>query len=419
MNRFMHAYTQQLSRWRRASLGVTAATLILGGHVLPAGLAIASPPIQRQQGWNAVLNVARLTKARQLVVQLDILDKPVTRYANAVYQIYARQSGRWVSVYTNQGARLIQRSAGRVVLAPEVISIKTLEDQLGRKLDANQELKTVVTLRYDMQGQREQRVLFESVQQYQAISQSSTTQLVAVRPSSPGYSNDDDDRERVRRGESRFSLNILQRRTTLQNVIARVSLKPLYGNGYGQERLIGDFRYKLKEKKHKAKFIKGLYAGDRVVVRLFTPQNQFIGYSEFELLAKKTAVSLVLPDRPEYYGTVRTIYGVDTNEDLRIDRNVQVYDYFTQVKRVQDYRNTNVTFLRSIQSNTLGAFTLADLPAPRSNCVYPTSFQSGSYSLLSRSIQVFGSNLSPYLVALPGQQVKVIDINTTQVTANC
>ncbi len=415
MKRFTYAYTQSIARWRRATLGVTAATLILGGNLVPPA-AIAKPAVQRQQGWNAALKVARLTTSQKLVVQLNILEKPVTRYANAIYQIYARQNGRWVSVYTNQGARLIQNQAGRVVLAPEVISIKELEKQLGRRLEANQELRTVVTLRYDLTGRQEQRISFESIERYQAIAQTTTTQLVAVQSSSFNDFDDDDDKVRVRRGESRFSLSILQRNVTLQNVIARVSLKPQGRQGFGKERLIGDFRYKLKDKKHKAKFIKGLYTGDRVVVRLFTPQNQFIGYSEFEILSSKTAVALVLPDRPEYYGTVRTIYGVDRNEDLVIDRNTQVFDYFTQVSQVQDYRNAKVTFLRSVQAMNLNSFALAGLPAPRSTCVYPTSFQSGSYSLVSRSLQVFGADLAPHLIALPGQQVRIIDINTTQVT---
>jgi hypothetical protein len=219
----------------------------------------------------------------------------------------------------------------------------------------------------------------------------------------------------VRREESRFSLAIVQQQITLPNVIARISLKPKHANGYLTEQLIGDFRYKLKTKQ-KAKFIKGLHVGDRVVVRLFTPDNQFIGYSEFELLSNSTTVSLVVAHRAEEFGIVRTIYGVDANQDFAIDRNAQYYDYFTQITRVQDYRSARVTFFNSIQASVLNFFNLPGLPTPQPTCSYPTSFSSGSFRLVSQTIQAFGSSLTSGLVALPGSIVQIINISQTRVS---
>jgi hypothetical protein len=219
----------------------------------------------------------------------------------------------------------------------------------------------------------------------------------------------------IRREQSRFSLAILQQQITIPNVIARISLKPKHSDGYLPEQFVGDFRYSLT-KKQKTKFIKGLYVGDRVVVRLFTPQNQFIGYSEFELLSSSSAVSLVVAHRAEEFGIVRTIYGVDANQDFAIDRSSQYYDYFTQISRVQDFRATRVTFLNTVQTSLLSLFNFSGLPQPQPTCTYPVSFASGSFSLINQTVQVFGSTLSSAFVSLPGQLVQIINVSTTRVS---
>jgi len=220
----------------------------------------------------------------------------------------------------------------------------------------------------------------------------------------------------VRREQSQFSLTILQKKGKLSNVIARVSLKPKQGNSFLTEQFVGDFQYKLKSKNQTAKFVKGLYAGDRVVVRLFTPQNQIIGYSEFELVAGNAAVTLVLPDRTRDYGIVRTVYGVDTDQDYSIDRRVAIYDYFTQVSQVQRFSTARVTFWSSVQSLYLNAFDVSDLPSPRSNCIYPQSFQGGSFSLVNQVIQMFSVNLPSALIQLPSQIVQVINVSSTTIS---
>lgn len=414
--------------WKRLSIAAMAITMIGGGiaPIVPV-LTTAATASERQQGWNAALKVARLIQSNQLVLQLNVLDKPATSYANAVYMIYARRNSQWVQIYTSQGARLIASGARSAVLEPEVISISDLERKLGADL-SNVELKAVAQLRYDSRGERrDQRVEFEQVQNYSTIAQTTTTQLFSTYSASQVSTTqttvasaqpviNTSTSTSMRQEQSRFGLTIVQKSAALKEVIARVSLKPRQADGYLSEQFVGDFKYKLKGKKQKAKFIKGLKAGDRVVVRLFTKENRFIGYSEFELLASGTAVTLVLPDRPADYGIVRTVYGIDANDDFVLDRNVQTYDYVTQVTQVQDFRQAQVTFFSSMQmlsSSVLQSFSTEGLPALRRNCVYPASFTSGSYALVSQVVQAFSSSSATAITALPGQVVQVMTINST------
>lgn len=399
------------SFWRKGSVALMASTLLLGSYSTHKA-AIASPvQITQQQGWKAALNVARLVTNRQdsgLVLQLDILNKPQTSYANAVYQVFARRNSQWVQIYTSTGARLITSYAGQVTLAPEVISLSDLRRQLGDNVDLNNlELRVTTQLRYDIRGgQRDQTVRFEETQSYRTIAQTTSTQLVSSTSTSTTTTN---------LNAGNFSLAILQKQAALNNVIARVSVRSRTTQGFSSERFLGDFRYKINKK---AKFVKGLKAGDRAIVRLFDTENQFIGYSEFELLSENSAVTLVLPNRPATSRIVRTIYGVDTNQDSTIDSGTQIYDYFTQVSQVtrQSYQSARVTFFSSVQSFNVNAFTLAGLPTPPPTCTYPTSFSSGSFLLVDRSIEVFRSGLSSALIALPGQQVQTINISSTNLS---
>lgn len=397
------------SFWRKASVALMASTLLLGSYSTHKAAIASSAQVSQQQGWKAALNIARLVTSRQdsgLVLQLDILNKPQTSYANAVYQVFARRNSQWVQIYTSTGARLITSYAGQVTLAPEVISLSDLRRQLGDNVDLNNlELRVVTQLRYDIRGgQRDQTVRFEETQSYRTIAQTTNTRLVSSTSTPPTSLN-----------AGNFSLAILQKQATLNNVIARVSVRSRTAQGFSSERFLGDFRYKINKK---ARFVKGLKAGDRAIVRLFNTENQFIGYSEFELLSENSAVTLVLPDQPAATRIVRTIYGVDTNQDSTIDSGTQIYDYFTQVSQVtrQSYQSARVTFFSSVQSFNVNAFTLAGLPTPRPTCTYPTSFSSGSFLLVDRSIEVFRSGLSSALIALPGQQVQTINISSTNLS---
>ncbi len=394
---------------KKAAIALIASTLLLSSYE-PQPTMAAPLLVSQQQGWKAVLKVARLVQTRQdsaLVVQLGILDKPQTSYANAVYQVFARRNDQWVQIFTSTGARLITNASGQTTLAPEVISFNDLRQQLGDSVDLNKlDLRVTAQLRYDIRGSaRDRSVFFEQTQSYQAIAQTTSTQLISSSSMQPT----------IAANQGSFSLSVAQKKATLSKVIARVSVRNRSSQGFSDERFVGDFRYKINKK---ARFLKGLSAGDRVIVRLFDQENQFIGYSEFELLSENAAVTLVLPDRPSATRIVRTVYGVDANQDSEIDSNVQVYDYFTQVSQVtsQTYRNAQVTFFSSVQNLNLNGFTLSELPTPRSKCSYPTSFESGTFLRVDRSIDVFRSGLSSVFITVPGQTVQTIDVSSTNVS---
>jgi len=180
----------------------------------------------------------------------------------------------------------------------------------------------------------------------------------------------------------------------ISEVITRISVKAKRGQGYVKERFLGDYKYKIK---HKAKFIKGLKAGDRIVVRLYDLQNRFIGYSEFECLSGNTIVNLILPANAAEYKVIPTVYGLDTNLDGRIDSGATTYDYFTQVN------GQRVTFLSSsvLREIKFSQFQVQGLPAVAASSVYPTSFTKGEFSLIDRSISINSTDLAPALQASP------------------
>ncbi len=313
-------------RVKKTIFAALTLTSLLGGQVLsqPFIQTAQAKTYHHQKNWKAHLHLARLTQSNQLVMQMEIQDKPITTYANAVYVLYAKQNSEWVQIYTSQGARLITNSTGRTVLASEAVDCEQLKQKLGVSDLEEVELKAVAMFRYDEEGlDRDQRVEYEQTQTFSQMAQTQTTQLVAWR------SEDEDARHYINSSNQKehrgFHLTIAQKSRSNKKVTARVSLKSRISQGYQSEQLIGDFKYKLKDQS-KAKFIKGVKAGDRVVVRLFSEENQFIGYSEFEVLAQQTAVTLVLADRASEFGVVRTIYGADSGEDLGMDRRTVVYD---------------------------------------------------------------------------------------------
>lgn len=412
---------QQPSIWKKTSIALMAATLLVGAFspmvsATPAPIRIS----QRQQDWEGRLHTARLVNARQeisaLVMQLDLLNKPETTYANAVYQVFAWTNGDWQEIYTNTGARLITNERGRFVLPPEVILVRDLQSRLGDGVSlANVQLKTVVQLRYDLRnGRRDQSVEWEEEQYYNAIARTtSNTDITSISTttvsssSSTGVTVSGDRTPQA----SQFSLAIRQSQVTLPEVIARVSLKSRRENVYLQERFVGDFRYRMNQR---ARFIQGLNTGDRVVVRLFTPQNVLIGYSEFELLNDNAAVTLVVPSQARAYGTVRTVYGTDADENGSIDSGTSVYDYFTQVSGTQ-LNQTRVTFLNTTQTINTSLFSVQGLPAPSRNCTYTSTFRTGSFALVNRTVSVFSSNLARAITALPGTLVQIVSLNTSRV----
>ncbi|MBW4521796.1 MAG: hypothetical protein KME16_19110 [Scytolyngbya sp. HA4215-MV1] len=414
--------------WKKATIAVLTSTLLLSGA--PAQMVSAAPLLisERQQDWNCALKVARLLNEEKLIMQLDVLNKPQTKYANVVYQIFVRQENRWVEVFTNRGARLVANSTSRMILAPEVIDLKevqkNIKKELGKEVDwSTVELRTVAQIRYDVQGgRRDQTVAFEQVQFYREIAQTSTTQIISSTSSSAQEVGYEQESQQGREGTNRerhnqqgnFSLAILQKQQTLSSVIARVSVQTKQKSGLTAERFVGDFKYKINQR---AKFVKGLKAGDRAIVRLFTSEGRLIGYSAFELLSSKSAVTLILSDRLES-GILRTVYGLDTNQDDLIDSSTQVYDYFTQVTTVsrERYSDARVVFFKNVESLNLSAFNLSGLPAPRSTCAYTRSFEQGSFRLISRTIRVFSSGLASAITAAPGQLVQIISLSSTTIS---
>ncbi|MDZ8055992.1 MAG: S-layer homology domain-containing protein [Aulosira sp. ZfuVER01] len=199
-----------------------------------------------------------------------------------------------------------------------------------------------------------------------------------------------------------FNLAVWQPAGNFSEVITRISVKGKRGKGYLKERFLGDYKYKIKQK---AKFVKGLRAGDRVIVRLYDTQNRFIGYSEFECLAANTTVNLILSANPSEYQVVRTVYGVDTNSDGNIDSGTTTYDYFTQVS------NERVSFLSSSQSINVSEFQVQGWSAVPATSVYPTSFTQGEYTLVRQSINAFSSSSALALKARPGEVVDIIALS--------
>jgi S-layer homology domain len=208
-------------------------------------------------------------------------------------------------------------------------------------------------------------------------------------------------RVQVKGNQPGFTLGIWQPSGTISEVTARVSIKAKRSKGYAKERFVGDYRYKINQK---AKFVKGLKSGDRIVVRLYDTQNRFVGYSEFECLSAHTAVNLILPSNPTESKVVRTVYGIDSNLDGRIDNGKTSYDYFTQVS------NQRVTFLDSSRQINARQFQVQGLSAMAAN-LYPTSFTQGQYSLVRQSINAFSSDLASALKAAPGSMAKVTEVS--------
>ena len=145
--------------------------------------------------WESVLHVARQTgsiqQSRNLVLQLEILNKPQTTYANVVYQVFAKtRGGRWQEIYTNSGARLIEAAAGKYILKSEVISLTQLEQELRAELGdelrlEDVEIRSVASIRYDLAGGgRDIRETFSYTRSYTSIVTTTVTEITQIVGSS-------------------------------------------------------------------------------------------------------------------------------------------------------------------------------------------------------------------------------------------
>jgi hypothetical protein len=418
---------------------------------------------QNQPGWEAAVKLGRLVSAGQevtaLIIQLNVLKKPETTYANAIYELFARQNDQWVSIYTSTGARTISSSALQVALEPEVIPLSQVRRGLGDKVDlANLELKAVVRVRYDIDGGvRSKQLQLEALQDYDVIAQTPTAELVATGTQKPATATGTQKPATATgtqkpatgtqtpatatgtqtpatatgtqtpatatgtqtpaqpatagstqmMGQGEFSLAILQPSGTPTDVIVRMSLKAKQITGYLRERFIGDFRYPPSQR---AKFKRGLYPGDRVVVRLYDLENRLIGLSEFEILPENAAVKLILPEKPAESRVVRTVCGMDRDSDGTIDASTRTYDYFTQITGATA-GSERVTFVSNVQRINTGQFQVKGLPPSPSSSIYPPSLASGPFSALNRTAEVFPSDLAPALKAKPGELVEAVKLS--------
>jgi hypothetical protein len=509
MNIFRENFRKQVSnRFQKTSLCLLAATLTTA-TLLNTRDAIASPSVpqivaQVPQDWQTGVQLLRLLdnsgNLSSIGILLDIANKPSTTYANAVYQLYVRRAGEWREVYTNSGARLLSKNAGRQFAAVEMISLSSLSEKISLDDLYNGDLKAITSVRYDLpNGVKDSRFEIEEIKSFTSIvtasaseikagrissvytntsnssanannsstnsvlsdrdlgitstSQSTTTQSTqtvvientnvqtggSIKPMKPivaskKYEDDDedddyDDRSRKDRKERKerdgvelskkhphrghFSLAILQNQPRLSQVIARISIRSKRSNGYLVERFVGDYRFNINQK---ATFIRGLNPGDRLVVRLFDLQNRPLGYSEVQLLKDFSTISLILPSDPSAYGTIRTVCGIDSQRVGKIDRNVKVYDYFTQIQTTTVLTQTVARFLTTSQDVPLGLFNVAGLPQATNQFTYTNAFAKGDYSLINRTIEVFTKDMPPVMQVLPGQLSSVIAITDSQST---
>ncbi|RCJ28306.1 S-layer protein [Nostoc sp. ATCC 43529] len=256
---------------------------------------------------------------------------------------------------------------------------------------------TIVAQRPD--NSTEQQILADN----EVETRSSTTTIQRQTVTTESRTQVNTNNVSVKGQKTGFSLAVWEPSGNLSEVIARVSVKSKQNKKFLKERFLGDYKYKIKQK---AKFVKGLKASDRIVVRLYDLQNRFIGYSEFECLSANTAVNLILSPKPTEYQVIRTVYGIDADQDGAIDASTTSYDYFTQVS------NQKVSFLSSSQSFQASQFQVEGLSAVKTTSVYPASFTQGEFALVRQSsFRVFSSDLAQALQATPGSLVQVTEVS--------
>ncbi len=148
-------------------------------------------------------------------------------------------------------------------------------------------------------------------------------------------------------------------------------------------------------------------------MRLFDLEDNFLGYSEFELLDDYSVVSLIVSDDPWGDRLVRTVVGRDRDRNGRIDAGMQTYDYFTRITRISNrYESAQVTFLQDTSTIDTDKFVVAGLPRPSRTCMYPRSFEQGSFALVNYTFYAFSSNLAPALLSIPGDLTRITTVSS-------
>ncbi|WP_144052348.1 hypothetical protein [Anabaena sp. PCC 7108] len=130
--------------------------------------------------WDCFFNLGRLVNPNQkaLVIHLEIVEKPATKYANVVYTVYTRKNNRWILVYNTTGSKKIEKKGKKYFVSPEVIEFRKL--RAGNDNFEKSEVKIVTEIRYDSKKQREEKLVFEDVWNYSYIREVSSVRQLTV-----------------------------------------------------------------------------------------------------------------------------------------------------------------------------------------------------------------------------------------------
>lgn len=182
--------------FQKTSLCLLAATLT-SASFLANFEAIASPSApqivaQVPQDWQTGVKLLQLLdnsgNLSSIGILFDIANKPSTTYANAVYQLYVRRSGEWREVYTNSGARLLTKNAGRQFAPVEVIPLNLLTERISLDDLYNGDLKAITSVRYDLpNGVKDARFVIEEVQSFASIVRANSSEITSGRIASIYY----------------------------------------------------------------------------------------------------------------------------------------------------------------------------------------------------------------------------------------
>ncbi|NJO75074.1 MAG: hypothetical protein HC833_15690 [Leptolyngbyaceae cyanobacterium RM1_406_9] len=79
------------------------------------------------------------------------------------------------------------------------------------------------------------------------------------------------------------------------------------------------------------------------------------------------------------------------------------------------YRDSRVTFLSDTRNINTSLFQTQSI-STSSSAVYSSSFESGTFSLIGRTIPCFISGLAPALTAAPGEVVEITNISSSSIS---
>lgn len=178
-----------------------------------------------------------------------------------------------------------------------------------------------------------------------------------------------------------FTLVVRQKSPLLESVNLKLSLEKKRQDIFLPEQLIGDYQVPLNQS---VRFTQGLNPEDRIGVRIFDAKGRMLGYTTLELLDEQALVNLVLPDMPSAYGSLRTVIGIERNN--QIDAQAEVFDYYTKI--TSQPNDLEVNFwenpLDVRREINVDAFRVSNLPDPPRESVLPDSFREDLFAIATR-----------------------------------